>query len=153
MFAPLPEGLIAELTKVALEANARLELRLEPGETEVRIPHLFECFNRAIQREKDLPEDQRRIENINSLGILFGQFIVWVAEWSWAWYYSDPESKPDMAELCVTDPNEHYVVFPLRDTSSVYAGTAHTLELQFRMIINKKLPPPNEGELIILSPD
>lgn len=113
----------------------------------IYVEDVFASLVRFQEEAKHLPRAEVSDESVALLGFLFGQLIVWETKWSWGTY--DPE--PDQTVWCITDPSQQYLILPLRDTSSVFNGTADSLELYFRMIADKKLPPPKKNGFVILS--
>ncbi|MEO6787484.1 MAG: hypothetical protein ABI318_15235 [Chthoniobacteraceae bacterium] len=137
-----------DVAKAAKNGISLLDIRVADDAESVSTKLLFEGFSRALEGAKSLSEGERRNQIVNLLGIAFGQFIVWEAGWNWSWFISEA----DLMELCVTDPDQHYLALPLANMWSLFNGNTHTLELHFRMIKGKKLPPAKTGELILLSP-
>jgi hypothetical protein len=136
-----------EIAKTYRKALWKLDLKLRRG-GDINTDDLFYSLVRGLDKQRNLPENKRKNKSINLLGILFGQLIVWEADWLWAMYFPSP----DLSQLCVTDRNKNYVVLPMDQAWHYVKKKVETLELEFRMIKESNLPPPEENS-IILSPD
>lgn len=135
-----------EVAKTYRKALWKLDLKLRRG-GDVNTDDLFHSLMRCLDKQRCLPEKKRKNKTINLLGILFGQLLVWEAEWLWAMYFPSP----DLAQLCVADRNKKYVVLPMEQAWHYVKNEVETLELEYRMIKTGNLPPPEEN-FIILSP-
>lgn len=84
-------------------------------------------------------------ETINTLGILYGQCLVWGCKWLWCGLDND-----GAVEMTLVTPDKSYCIAPLAVAWSNFRGERTTLLLQYRMIDSGNLPPSSPGKLLRL---